>query len=161
VKLFASTLIVVLFVCRISSACSCQNPTIAVALQSADVVFIGSVTDVRLVGTPSESSSAAQRTIVTLSVLNHFKDIGGRTIVLHTSYGGNGCGGFYFERGKIYLVFANHRTAVGWVTRKDTRRLGVPKSTDRIIEVATCSRTKQVREEYTDEDLQAVERLSK
>jgi hypothetical protein len=91
-------LLALLFSANIASACKCAPPpSVSQSFQSATAVFIGKVETVEEV--------KFQR-VITLRVIEAFKGVGDKTLVLHTGSGGGDCG-YPFVIGQSYLVYAS------------------------------------------------------
>lgn len=85
-------------------ACDCDGPRGKLALVEADAAFRGTITNIEFLD--SKTAVSEPRIIVTFSVSRVWKGDVKTTFLLHTKLNSWGCGGFYFEDGKEYLVFA-------------------------------------------------------
>jgi len=85
-------------------ACSCDGARGKAAVKASHLAFRGTVTNVDYLDT--DTAQSEPRIIVTFSVSRVWKGSVGREIVLHTIYNKYSCTGFYFQKGKEYLVFA-------------------------------------------------------
>ena len=85
-------------------ACSCVGPRGKAAVKASLVAFRGTVTAINYVD--PDTAQTEPRIIVTFSVSRVWKGSPGRVIVLHTIFNKYSCAGFYFKKGKEYLVFA-------------------------------------------------------
>jgi hypothetical protein len=117
----------------VASACSCVGPaSIAEAWAHSDVVFVGRVISVRDADSPDADSrfgkvgafvqelwseitgsepvapqpgTSRYGEVAKFRITETFKGVSGRTVEVHTGYGGGDCG-FPFEEGTDYVVFA-------------------------------------------------------
>lgn len=85
-------------------ACSCVGPRGRAAVKASTVAFRGTVTKIDYLD--PDTARSEPRIIVMFSVSRVWKGLVRREIVLHTIYNKYSCAGFYFQKGKEYLVFA-------------------------------------------------------
>jgi hypothetical protein len=85
-------------------ACSCVGPRGKAAVKASLVAFRGTVTKIDYLD--PDTAQSEPRIIVTFLVSRVWKGLVRREIVLHTIYNKYSCAGFYFQKGKEYLVFA-------------------------------------------------------
>jgi hypothetical protein len=153
-------LCVVLVLCAYQvEACTCIAPKTEDAFSTSDVVYIGTVKDIVLVGNPMETSWRAQRTMVTFSISTVFKGEIQNSVVIHTSYGGLGCGGYRFEQGHEYLVYAKRRPVSEWLNKKRRDPVGMTKNASWILDTTPCSRTERTSSPVVQHDLKELVRL--
>jgi hypothetical protein len=87
-------------------ACDCDKPRSAtIAMDKADAVFSGVVTEVKYLDDPKKSERE-WRIVVTFTVKQTWKNVTTKNFVLHTVHNRMSCNGYVFEHGKEYLVFA-------------------------------------------------------
>ena len=85
-------------------ACDCTGPRGKAAVKASFVAFRGIVTKVEYLD--PDTAQSEPRIIVTFSVSRVWKGLVRSEVVLHTIYNKYSCAGFYFQKGKEYLVFA-------------------------------------------------------
>lgn len=159
-KLFVSICCMMLFVFSLAQACSCSLPTVDEAYASADAVFTGTVYDLRLVGEAGNDPHGKRRAIVTFLVSASFKGDKARTVVLHTTFGGIGCDGFQFQKGKEFLVYAKRASAKEWLEQTSKGGGDLPKWSDQILGTSECWRTMNSSTLQAQADLHKLHELS-
>jgi hypothetical protein len=153
------SLIALLFLAPAAYCCTCILPTLEEALAAYDVAFVGTVSEVRLVGKPNKFQ--AQRIITTFVISQTFKGDAQQTVVLHSWYGGTSCSGRKFLKGREYLVLVERQLAKGWLEPGEAGKAGLPKATDEILSSGACSRTALSSEEEAKGDIQQLEKMAR
>jgi hypothetical protein len=85
-------------------ACDCTGPRGKAAVKASVAAFRGIVS--KVVYLDPDTAQSEPRIIVTFSVSRVWKGSVRNEVVLHTIYNKYSCAGFYFQKGKEYLVFA-------------------------------------------------------
>lgn len=146
---------------ELTAGCTCVTPPVHEALASSDMVFVGAVRDVTATGSPRDSSSGAQRVIVSFSVSRLIKGTQVDLVTLYTSYGGTCSSSVQFQKGGEYLVFAFRRPAAQWLSKGDVGHPGLPGLTDDILDTSECERTGSLTETGTRRDLEKLLRITR
>jgi hypothetical protein len=124
-------------------ACGCKSPEISVALQRADVVFIGKVVNIRDFGQDTYSAPA-RRVMVTFQVSRWWKGPVRRITVMHTRINTSDCDGFLsLKRGEEYIVY-------GYRKKNWNFRDALPNA-DEVLGTGLCTRTTKLK--FAVEDL--------
>jgi MYXO-CTERM domain-containing protein len=107
---FLLTLVSVLFGLESTAfACKCAPHSVAQALAEASAVFEGRVVSIEDFSEGTEPVVAKKR--ITLSIVRVWKDLEDVETVTVTTNAESAACGFYFERDKSYLVYANRTDA--------------------------------------------------
>jgi hypothetical protein len=148
-----------------AQACSCsRNADIASARDGSDVVFAGTVVDVRYVE-PLETFNP--RVIVRLKVARVWKGPVDHYFTLHTVIGGGICAGMeraLAQPGETLIVYAHGYPAAGWKKNSfaavkhpkyfvRSEMLDAVKDDATVYSTSICSRTKLARGLPGEEDL--------
>jgi len=105
--LLATSLLLVAATPRVAQACSCVGGlTPEQYLQGADVVFVGTVTDIV---EPNDPHSSLAPRLVSLNVSSVLKGSPGEAAVVKTAFSGGSCG-YEFQVGGEYKVYAYQRS---------------------------------------------------
>lgn len=92
------------------STCSCTMASLESRFEKADVIFKGTVTAIQNVLRLQDTKFPDEPIKVFVTVDEAYKGLKKeKTFILHTSYPRYTCGGFPFETGKEYLIFAYER----------------------------------------------------
>jgi hypothetical protein len=85
-------------------ACTCVTLRADASYRGHDAVFAGTATEVEYLDPPETHSEP--RIVVTFEVRRSWKGAAAGEFFLHTNYNSYTCQGYYFKKGKEYLVFA-------------------------------------------------------
>jgi hypothetical protein len=153
-------------------ACTCSEQSVPDALEHADVVFAGTVKDVRMV---DDAKDWEPRVIVDFDVARVWKGEVGQSFTLHTNLEHSSCRGMgnsLAKPGEVLLVYANSGAGAEWkgnaqggarnagsfTMRGDRRRVADRRllnsvgDEDRVYTTDICTRTQRVR--YAVEDFE-------
>lgn len=122
---------------RLSFGCTCLFPTVAEAVEHADLVFRGRIAKVEYV---DSTRTRLRRFLATLEVTAVWKGPIGPTIVVHARQPSSDCIGFWTDVEKEVLVFAKRSV----VTRNAYWADKIPVG-GRIISPDVCSLSEEIR----------------
>ena len=126
-------------------ACDCRSPAIPVALERADVVFMGTAVKVQDLG--KETFGPSHRIVVMFEVKTFWKGPVQRTTVMYTRINTSDCDGFLsLEQGKQYIVY-------GYKKRNLNFRDVAPDANE-VLGTWVCSRTRELR--FAEQDTRAL-----
>ncbi|MGH9970194.1 MAG: hypothetical protein ACREBG_20695 [Pyrinomonadaceae bacterium] len=108
VTILLSLATLILILSSPAAACSCLGRSGKAALKESQVAFRGTVAKVDYLDPDTDQSEP--RIVVTFLVSRVWKGPVRKKIVLHTIYNKYSCEGFYFQKGREYLVFAYANT---------------------------------------------------
>ncbi|WP_340104176.1 hypothetical protein [Rhodohalobacter sp. 8-1] len=138
-----------LFSTEIAEACICERQTLEERIEEHQFIFVGKVLSVKDIYTDSTTKWPDRQRIV-LEIENKFKGNKNEKLAVHSVL--SSCAS-YFEKGKKYLVFADHKIDNDTVVNEK-----FVATNDKIV-TGKCYGTKEVK--YLEEETRKLEKIFK